>query len=243
MGFGYLAIGYLITFILYIPAQLLKVGGLALLVGYGAMLWGLLRLVTFHRAFSYAMWVQIPLILTGIYDALASLSELFAWDLPIFTGAVGSVMEWVKFLLLLFFNLAMLYGIRMIAKEVELPRIASAAVRNSIFVGGYALIYVLCNVPAFHLEAYLSVSVGLVQIVWIACNLFLLVTCAKDICAEGDEDQTPKRYKWEFLNRIGDAYERNHTRAIDRVKSEAEERLRKKQEARNRKKIHHKKKK
>lgn len=243
MGFGYLAIGYLITFILYIPAELLKVGGFAFLVGYGAMLWGLLRLITFQRAFSFALWVQVPLLLTGVYDSVASLSSLFGWNLPIFAGTFDTVMDWIKFLLLLLFNLAMLYGIRMIAKDVELPRIASAAVRNSIFVGGYALVYLLSELPILNLKTYLGFSVNLIQIVWITCNLFLLVTCAKDICAEGDEDQAPKRYKWEFLNRIGDAYESNRTRAIERVKTEAEERLRKKQEARNRRKIHHKKKK
>ena len=243
MGFGYLAIGYLLTFVLYIPAELLKIGGFAFLVGYGAMLWGLLRLVTFQKSFSFALYVQVPLLATGIYDAIASLSGLFGWNFPIFAGTFDTVMDWVKFFLLLFFNLSMLYGIRMIAKDVELPRLASAAVRNSIFVGGYALVYLLSELPILNLKPYLGVSVNLLQIVWIACNLFLLVTCAKDICAEGDEDQTPKRYKWEFLNRIGDAYESNRTRAIEKVKSEAEERLRKKQEARKRKKIHHKKKK
>lgn len=243
MGFGYLTIGYLMTFVLRILAETFGLGGPALLIGCGVMTFGLFRLVTFHRAFVSSLWIQIPLIAVGCYATAASFSEWFGWGISVFTGSVAVCMRWIEFFLIILFQLALLYGIRMIAKEVRLPRIASAAIRNSVFVLGYAVVYLLCNVSAWQLQAYLGFSVVLLNLVWIVCDLFLLITCTKDICAEGDEEQTPKRYRWEFLNRIGDAYERNRTGAIERVKSETEERLKKKQEARNQKKIQHSKKK
>lgn len=75
-------------------------------------------------------------------------------------------------------------------------------------------------------------SALIVQLVWIFCNLFLIVTCAKDICPAGDEEVAPKRYRFEWLNRIGDAYERNRQRSIERTTKEAEEALRRRQEKR-----------
>ena len=55
MGFGYLFIGYLITFVLYLTVQALGLGGLALLLGYATMLLGLVELTRYQRAFSYAL--------------------------------------------------------------------------------------------------------------------------------------------------------------------------------------------
>lgn len=244
MGFGYLAIGYLVTFILYIPAYGLGVGGLALLIGYGIMFLGLCRLQAFHRSFSIAKWVQIPLIVTALYTSVRSLATLFWWNIPLFDHALlNSVIEWSEFALQTFFNFAVLYAIREIAKEVELPRISSAALRNMIFVCGYGILYIIGKMNIAQTGGYLNLSITIVKLVWILCNLFLMITCAKDICSAEDEDQAPKRYRWELLNRIGDAYERNHTRAINKVMEETEERLRKKQEARNQKKIHHNKRK
>ena len=44
MGFGYLLLGYLVTFVLYLTVQGLGFGGIALLLGYGVMLLGLSEL-------------------------------------------------------------------------------------------------------------------------------------------------------------------------------------------------------
>ena len=244
MGFGYLAIGYLVTFILYIPAYGLGVGGFALLIGYGIMLLGLARLEAFHRSFAIAKWVQIPLIVTALYTSMHSLATLFWWNVPLFHNTIlNSVIEWSEFALQIFFNFAVLYAIREIAKEVEIPRIASAGLRNMIFVCGYTVLYIVGKMNIAQIGGYLNLSISVIKLVWIICNLFLMITCAKDICSADDEDMPPKRYRWEFLNRIGDAYERNHNRAINKVLEETEDRLRKKQEERNQKKIHHNKRK
>jgi hypothetical protein len=82
-----------------------------------------------------------------------------------------------------------------------------------------------------------------VQIVYTVLNLLLLINCAKDICPAGEEEQPIKRSRFQIINRIGDAYERNQQRAVERTMQEAEEKMRRRQEARNKKKIHHKKKK
>ena len=246
MGFGYLAIGYLVTFVLYLPAQALDVGGLALLIGYGSMLLGLSRLNRFELRFVYAKWLLIPLIVTALYDCARPLSELFLLNLPIFQASVIGVVDWIKFILLILFNFFMLYAIRALAEQVELPRTVMASIRNLVFVALYAVLYLIGNLPIENIktvQGYLIFPVTLLQMVWIACNLILLVSCAKNICAEGNEEIEPKRYRWEWINRIGDAYESNRQRSIDRLRQETEEKLQKRKEAREKKKIQHGKKK
>lgn len=242
MGFGYLLIGYLVTFVIYLTLQALGLGGLGLLVGYGIMLLGLFQLHRFQDEFVYAKWTLIPLLVLAVYESVISLAELFLLELPFSTQSVAAITDWITFLLIMFFNLTLLYGIRALAKAVELPRINTMAVRNSVFVGAYGVLYVLGQTTP--LGQYLVVPLVLLQIVWVAFNLFLFLTCAKDICPEGEEEIAPKRYRWELLNKIGDMYERNRQRSIEQTTREAEEVLRRRREKRNQKKItHHKKKK
>ena len=62
MGFGYLLIGYLITFVLYSFFSALGIGGFALLCGVGIMLLGLGTLCRYHAPFSYAKWILYPML-------------------------------------------------------------------------------------------------------------------------------------------------------------------------------------
>lgn len=244
MGFGYLLIGYLITFVIKITVSGLGFGGLTLLVGYAVMLYGLMQLRLYHRAFAWSEWILLPLMLTAVYDQLKSLCELFLWDLPFVNAVTNSVFEWVTFALIIIFHFALLYAIRMIAGEVELLHVATKAIRNMIIVGLYAVL-----TGAYYLTAgsdaakYLSFSVVLLNFVSVICNLLLLLSCNKNICREGDEDQPPKPSRFELINRLGDAYEKNRQKAIDNTRREAEEVLRRRQEARQSKNSQKKKKK
>ena len=233
MGFGYLFIGYLLAFILQFTLAGLGWGSVALLLGYGVMLWGLWLLNRYHDAFVWAKWTLIPLLLTAVYDLFASFNETFLWNAPLFAGAWLQVYQWLTLALITFFNFAMLYGIAMLAREVELMHIATKAIRNAIFVGLYAILQGVVNLPLPEAARnYLALPLVILDLVWIVCNLLLLVSCAKNICPAGDEDQPTKPYRIGFLNRIGDAYDQNRQRAIDTTKREAEDYLRRRQEKR-----------
>ena len=237
MGFGYLLIGYLITFVLYITVNSLGFGGVALLLGYGVMFYALTQLTLYHRAFIYAKWVQLPLAVTALYALAESLSQSLLIPIPLVTPLMSAAFEWITFLLMVFFNLALLYGIRMLAREVGLLHIVVKAVRNSFFVGLYAILMLIARLPALpeELRAYLTLPVVILDMVWVVLNLLLILSCAKNICPAGDEEQPPKRSRIEWINRIGDTYEKNRQRAIDSTTREAEEVLRRRQEKRNQK--------
>lgn len=244
MGFGYLLFGYLTTFLLQIVAANLGFGGLAYLAGCLLMLCGLWNLNHYHSAFAYAKWLTFPLIATAVYDTLGDLNELFLWGASFFGGRVDTAVGWVMFLLLIVFNLSMLYGIRMIAKDLGLLQMTAASVRNSFFVALYALLYLMGNMPLPFLDSvriHLTVPIELCLLIWIFLNLLLLVSCNKNICRAGDEDQPTRPSRIGFLNRMNETYEQNRQKAIDNTTREAEEALRKRKEKRERKKIQHKK--
>ena len=236
MGFGYLFIGYLITFVIYMTVNSLGFGGLALLIGYGVMFLGLWHLCLYNHVFIYAKWLQIPLLVTAVYDLFRSLDTLFLWNLGFFGETVKGIFEWITFILLITFNVAMLYGIRVLARDVGLSHISVKAVRNTVFVFLYAFLSLISKLPFLQTEAiqqYLTLPIILVDLVWIVLNLLLLISCAKNICPAGDEDMPAKRSRFEWINRVGDTYERNRQKAIDDTRREAEEALRRRQEKRN----------
>ena len=111
-----------------------------------------------------------------------------------------------------------------------------------VFLGLYGLLYAFSRLPNSLIGSfvkYVELAEGIVLFFVIVLNLLLLISCNKNICAEGDEDQPPKRSRFEFINRMGDAYDRTHQKNIDNAKRDAEELVRrhreKKEQKRNQK--------
>ncbi len=237
MGFGYLLLGYLVTFVLKLTASALHLGSLALLVGYGLMLFGLWRLKDYCRSFLWAGGVTCALLLTAVWRALEDLSQIFLWSfLP---HGAETVMAWVEFLLIMLFHAALLSAIRELGMRVELNCISAAAVRNAVILLVYGVVYVLYSlpIPAWDgVRVYFNFSLNLLNLVWIVCNLLLLLSCAKNICPAGQEEPQPKRYRWNVLNRIGDTFSGNMKKAADSNREEIENYLKKRQEKREQRK-------
>lgn len=233
MGFGYLLVGYLIAFLLKLPASVIDMGALALLFGYFLMWWGVHRLKLFCHSFVWAEWCLLPAALLGGYRVAEDLASLFLWDLPVLQGTVASAVSWAELLVIVLLHAALLAAVRELGLELELKHIAGAAVRNTVMICLYAVLYVLYTLPLEALKGiqpYLGLSLTVLNLAWVLCNLWLFLTCTKDICAEGDEEQEPKRYRWEFLNRINDRYAKNMKDASDRNRDEVEAFLRRRRE-------------
>ena len=237
MGFGYLLLGYLITFVLRLTASALSLGSLALLIGYGMMLFGLWKLKDYCRSFLWAVGATGALLLTAVYRALEDLSDVFLWNLPIVGGSAEAVVTWAEFLLTMLFHAAMLSAIRELGMRVELRKISTAAVRNAVIILLYGVVYVLYRLPVSawdSVRVYFNFFFYLLNLAWLICNLLLLLSCAKNICPAGQEEPQPKRYKWNFLNRIGDTFSGNLKKAADSNREEMERFLKKRQEKRRR---------
>lgn len=230
MGFGYLLIGYLVAFVLHITVGAMGVGSLALLFGFGLMWTGVHSLRLFCHSFSYAEYVIYPMLAVGVYRLIEDLATLFLWDMPFLT-VLETAMSWVEFCLIMVFHAALLSAVREIGMQVGLKKISVAAIRNSVIVLLYAAIYLLYWIPGLFPDVarnYLTLSLTLLNVAWVVCNLLLLLSCTKDIVAEGQENPEPKRYRWEFLNRVGDQFLENFRKAADSNREAIEERLKKK---------------
>ena len=238
MGFGYLFLGYLITFVLYMTLGAIQLGAVAHLVGYAVMFYALHELNRYQTAFVWAKWLQIPLLVTALYSLIASLSEQLAWGLPFVNTAVNTVYEWGSFLLIMLFHLALLYAIRMLAGEVGLAKIAKNAILNMILIFLYAMVWIVARFPIPWIQTnvkYFAFSLTLLSLVWIICNLLLILSCAKNICPAGDEDQPARPSRFAWINRLSEAYARTRQKSIDNTTEQAEAYLRRRKEKRERK--------
>ncbi len=239
MGFGYLFLGYLFTFVLYMTLNAIQLGAVAHLIGYGLMLYALRELNRYQTAFAWAKWLQIPLLVTAFYSLVASLSERFAWGLPFVNAVTNTVYEWGSFLLIMLFHLALLYAIRMLAGEVGLVHIATKAIRNMILILLYAVVWIFARLPISWVQAnerYFALSLLLMSLVWTVCNLLLFLSCAKNICPAGDEDQPARPSRFAWINRLQEAYGRTRQKSIENTTEQVEAYLRHRKEKKERKK-------
>lgn len=238
MGFGYLLIGYLITFFIWLTVQAFHVGSFALLLGYGLMLYGLSMLNHYHGAFAFPRCVAAIQLLPSLWFAVIDVSTLLEIALPTrLANDVNTVVTGVAFALEALFLLSMLYAIRALAETIELKSISLAAVRNAIFVAVHVVLSIVADLPALHgVKQYLTVSRFLVELVVIVSIALLLLSCAKNICREGDEEVTPKRSRFGWINRMTDAYERTHTKLNEQAKADGEAFMRRRNEKRKAKK-------
>ena len=243
MGFGFLFLGYLVSFVLSLTLERFDFGGAAHLLGYALMLRGLMELTRYQKSFSLAKWLAYPMLALAAYSLLGSFDTLLWWNLPIFGEGVVQTVDAVTTILSICFQAAVLYGIRMLAQEVELLHIATKAVRNMVFLGIYGLLFAVAHLPAALVASfvqYVNLASGIVWLAVILFNLLLLLSCNKNICAAGDEDQPPRKSRFGFINRMNDAYNDVHQKNIDNAKRDAEEFVRrrreKKEQKRNKKK-------
>lgn len=198
MGFGYLLIGYLVTYVISITASSIGIGSVAFLIGSALMFWAFCSLRRFNTSFELARWLTLPIFILGAF---------YLWQNS-FGATMSAILEWVRFAVTLLFHFAMLYAIRVLALEVELKKLSSHAMYNTLAVGIWGALHLLCNMPAMgqKLLPYLGFSMTLFNLVYLISNIVLLLRCAKNICAEGDEEVAPKPSRFEWVNRIGNSY-------------------------------------
>lgn len=231
MGFGYLLLGYLIAFLLSMTAGALGFGSLALLFGFAMMLVGLWRLSRYHSAFKLSVWILLPMLVTAIYWLFSDIGTLFLLSLPFTDGIVRTVMEGADLALTVLFQLALLYAIRMLADSIELKRLSAAALRNTLFVGIYAMLRLAqyLSIPA-QAKGYVVLFANLFQLLWIVCILWLLLNCMKSIGRAGEDEEEPTHSRIGWLNRLHDAYERTHDKLNAQARADGEELMRRRRE-------------
>ena len=216
MGFGYLLLGYLITYVIYITASAAGFGSLMLLAGSALMFWALRSLCRFSDSFIPAKWLTLPIFALGLFKLWQDAADWFLWQNTV-AGAMHAIFTWASFATTLVFHFAVLFAIRVLALEVGLKKISTHAMYNTLSVGIWGALYLLCNMPSIgeRLLPYFGFSMTLFQLAYLISDIALLLRCAKNICAEGDEEVAPQRSRFEWINRISDSY----SKTMDQLKA------------------------
>ncbi len=249
MGFGYLLLGYLVTYVISITAGSLGVGSLALLAGAVLMFFGLHGLCRFNTSFQPAKWLTLAVFAVGLCRLWQDFfSAWFAVDATL-ENTLATAFLWINFVVTLLFHMALLYAIRVLAMEVDLKKIASHAMYNTLAVGIWGALFLLCNMPALgqDLLPYLGFSVTLFNLIYLISNIALLLRCAKNICAEGDEEVVSKPSRFAWVNRLRDSYNQTMDKLKENSRADGDafwsERMKKNEQKNNTSKKHKKKKK
>ena len=236
MGFGWLLLGYIVSFVLNTVAKQLNAGFAAQMIGYLLMLRGLWELRKYRREFRFPLWGVLLLFPETVYNALRELGETFLWRIPFVNDTVTQAVGWAEFAVLVLMHLTLYCAVARLGQEVELPRTVKDAVFDGIVCLLYVVLYIVSRLPAVAPYAgQFAVPLTVYLLFWRVCDIFLLVSCCKNICPEGDEEVAPRKYRWEFLNRLGDSFSANFRRAADSTRNAREESLRRKRERKKRK--------
>lgn len=190
MGFGLLLIGYALTFSgayhgVDIPPSFLA---------YGIMLMAFYRLGRYGKNLKKSSYCMMALLAAGCFKFMLQLTGI---------GAQFSLLMMVLIIeafLLLVFYVFFLFGIKELALEVELPKLAGKAVRNLwivLFFYGFTLfsnLYVKEIIPNVSFLPAGSVF-ALQQMVGYLLRVLIVIhigSCYRRICLEGDEDMPEK---------------------------------------------------
>ena len=233
MGFGILTVGYYLTYLFGMVWKGEIWGILMIIVGCLSVGMALLSLSEYEPSFRWALAFDAFMLLPAAYRLVSFLSASFLWDLPFLGGAVETAVEYAELIGFIGFGAALLAAVRSLASDVEDTRIVTAAVRNLVFLGIYALLSVLTLLPLGYAGAF-GLAAMLAQLVFHVLMGLMLFSCYMRICDEGDKDMPLKKSRFAWVNKMREERARREQRAADSVTEFAEARLRRKREERER---------
>lgn len=240
MGFGLLLVGYTFAFVARVGLGDYIFAGM--LLGSFLMYLGLSELKKYSPGCIFAQILSILIFFLSVFGALIWLDSAFFLELGVSNESNKLIYEWLKFILGLLFNVALLYGIIDVSNRVDFAETRVKAMRNLVFVGVFNLYQLLMLFPIpFILEdkAFFNTLLLILQLIYSIMNAFLLFNCYAMICPAGQEDMPRKPSRFAFVNKMRAIRDAKEEKAIEDMKNYYEEKLK----AKNSKKKSKKKKK
>ena len=213
MGFGWLFIGYFITFMVQMNPYAVFVAPL----GIAMLAYGAYKLYSYCHRFAYIYIPSAIMLLGFILSAVATLSDLIAFNLPaksVFADG-GYAIYFVGALL---FHIALMLAIYDLAKKVDLPKIAGNAIRNFVVFAIYALIYAVSLLPLETIAEFnklMAIPYIALWFLWMILNLILIFSCYMRICPEGDEDMPQRPSKFKLFDKMNDILNKKQDQIIE----------------------------
>lgn len=240
MGFGLLLIGYTFAFVARVGLGDYIFAGM--LLGGFLMYLGLSELKKYSPVCIYPQILSILIFFLSLFGALIWTDSTFMLELGVGTEQNKLVYEWLKFILGLLFNVALLLGIIDVSNRVDYPETKTKAMRNLVFVGVFNIFQLLMLFPIPFIlsdKGFFNTLLLIIQLIYTLANAFLLFKCYAMICPAGQEDMPRKPSKFAFVNKIRAIRDAKEEKAIEDMKNYYEDKLK----AKNAKKKSKKKKK
>ena len=217
MGFGLLFIGYFIATLMSIHIY----GSYVSLVGYGIVFIASTKLSKYNNSFRL---LEIGAILMFLVYGLISAADIgsFLYDemlisTKIFGDSFIDIMGKVEMAVSFMFVSAMLFAIRSIAKETEVPKIVYSSSRNFVFLVVFYVLYLIGYLPFAFTAEYVAAFGGFVtalNFVIIVLNLVMIFSCYMRICDENDVDMAQRPSRFAFVNKYRATMESRREKAM-----------------------------
>ena len=216
MGFGLLFIGYFLEYLIGMN----DISVFTHLLGYMVMFAGLSQLRLYCRAFSYAQYCTVPLMLLAIYRTFAGLPELFDISFTFVTEARTFWITLADLALVSLFHVLLAIAIMEICNRTGVKKNAVIAIRNLLIVFLYDAAYVGLTFSSGKSVTLYGVTL-LLQLIWVIGNLVLIGSCYMRICPAGqenmDKQRSPSRIPW--IARLQEKYQKSEDKAIAQDKA------------------------
>lgn len=214
MGFGWLFIGYVMSYMM----NFTKYSHGIVLLGCLLMWHGISMLRRHNEKFIYASYPLLAFATVKLYMSCALANELFDMGLSIFTGTVYTIFEVIEYLSCAVFHIFLLLAVKSIASDLELSKQSNAAQRNMVITTMYyllALVWMLpLNMPN-DVRSGVLMFLLLARLLWAILDLVLIYSCYMYICPAGDEDMPLKKSRFAFVNRFREETARREQKAAD----------------------------
>ena len=193
MGFGFLFVGYFMTFLM---SNLHAGIGFA---GAYLMALGLWRLKDYKRRFIYALYPLAVLMALALKDTVTDLLSVFG-ETPAFfeLAAVKTAFDFLEIAAVLIFVILLFLAIAELAESVSLEKLRISSLRNIYFFGAYTLFCAVRYLPlAYPREflKYFNLVIALMQLFWIAVSMITLFSCFRNIA---DKEKLDKQIEKEL---------------------------------------------
>ncbi|MBP3437301.1 MAG: hypothetical protein J6K61_05295 [Clostridia bacterium] len=219
MGFGFLFVGYLLTFNIAYSSY-------TDIFAFLLMLLGLSTLSRYAKSFRSALFAGIPtaalsLVLFG--ERIGVLLGFWA-ESAAFLSYTGIVASLCKVVFLCF----VLQGVAEIAEETDIPVLRLRALRNRIFTLLFLAFDFLLESGVFErlsvFLALLTVIYLLYGLVYTFLNAKLFFECYIWICLEGDEEMSRAPSRFAFINKLRAWEDKQDEKTLARKQEAARER-------------------
>lgn len=228
MGFGFLFVGYLLTFNFIGYNQYTDLFAVLL------MLLGLSKLCRYAPAFRTALYVGIPTaILAAVTFGVRLGILLHLLTIPPIVAsffAVGMSLLWFVFLWFV------LTGVKQISTETEIPVLTAQAMRQRVMILLFFALRLVLESNLIKVQNMFSYALTVIYLIFglitVFLNAKLFYGCYIWICLEGEESMERRPSRFGFLNRLHAWEDKLDERTVAR---KAEERRLREERKQNRK--------